>query len=92
MKKLIALSAASLVALAGVSLADPTASVPGVGDVTVGADGYAVYAEGYEDNGLGPLSGYAYVTDGGQACADDNGHAPDDDPSTPDGTSPTCTP
>lgn len=84
MKKLIALSAAAVMSIAAVSFADPIAEVPGVGTVSEG-DGWVVLAEGNDDNGLGPLSGFAGVTDGGQVCADDNGNAEESE-------SPTCAP
>lgn len=86
MKKLAALlfAGAAVLGSASVATADPIV-VPGVGEATVAEGGYVVYAEGYDNNNLGPLSGFVVVYDDGTACADDNGNK---DASL----SPTCTP
>lgn len=87
LKKLAALlfAGAAVLGSASVATADPIA-VPGVGYAQVNEGGYVVLAEGYDNNGLPVLSGYAYVNDAGRACADDNGNA------ATGGSSPSCTP
>lgn len=88
MKKLAALlfAGAAVLGSASVATADPIV-IPGVGYAQVNEGGYVLLAEGNDNNGLGPLSGFISVTTGGKACADDHGNA------GPNGSSsPTCTP
>ncbi|HUS61317.1 MAG TPA: hypothetical protein VMY34_03910 [Acidimicrobiales bacterium] len=92
MKKLaLALAAAALfVGPAAAALAE-TVTVPGVGFITTDDPGYVLVAEGDDNNGLGPLSGFISVRGDGQVCADDNGHAVNGDATDdPDSASPTC--
>ncbi len=75
------MTGAVLLGLGGQVSAECTV-VDGVG--TLCDEGGVVTAEGYDDNGLGPLSGFVQVdTNNGSACADDNGN-------TEESESPTC--
>ncbi|HVE95267.1 MAG TPA: hypothetical protein VNB24_10115 [Acidimicrobiales bacterium] len=73
MKKLmLILAAAGAIASVGSAAQADHVVVPGVGTVHTDGSSY-VHAEGNDDNGLGPLSGFIYASTS-RVCADDNGN------------------